>query len=62
MDVVHMVEVFVFWTICLIGLSAGEYAVGKFGILMPKVRPHRVSHYISIMVFFLLMTMTTIIP
>lgn len=46
MDVVHMVKVFVFWTICLIGLSAGEYAVGKFGILMPKVRPHRPELYL----------------
>lgn len=49
MDVVHMLQVFVFWAICLIGISTGristngEYAVGKFGILMPKVRPYRVS-------------------
>ncbi len=43
MDVVHMVEVFVIGAICLIGIATGEYAVGKFGILMPKVRPYRVS-------------------
>lgn len=43
MDVIHMVQVFVLWAICLIGLSAGEYAVGKFGILMPQVKPYRVS-------------------
>lgn len=41
MDVFHMVSVF--WAICLIGIATGEYAVGKFGILMPKVTPHRVS-------------------
>lgn len=44
MDVFHMVHmVYVFLAICLIGISTGEYAVGKFGILMPKVTPHRVS-------------------
>lgn len=49
MDVIHMVQVFALWMICLIGLSTGEYATGKFGILMPKVKPHRVSDYILIM-------------
>lgn len=48
MDVVHMVQVFVFWAICLIGISAGEYTVGKFGILMPKVRPYRVSVHFNV--------------
>lgn len=43
MDFFHMAQVYVFWIICLIRISTGEYTVGKFGILMPKVRPYRVS-------------------
>jgi len=46
MDVFHMVQVYVLWAICLIGICSGEYAVGKFGILMPKVRPHRPELYL----------------
>lgn len=51
MDVFHMVQVYVLWAICLIGLCTGEYAVGKFGILMPKVRPYRVSASIFTLMF-----------
>lgn len=51
MDVCHMLQVFVLWAICLIGISTGEYAVGKFGILMPKVRPYRVSVQIIPLMF-----------
>lgn len=46
MDVLHMLQVYIFWTICLIGITTGEYATGKFGVLMPQVRPHRPELYL----------------